>query len=89
MANRRTLKKAIREVGEDLLVELMATQQMNAKIPQADIENVAQSILSMQADFISRLSHVDKRQVKRFFAQLKDDLSVSTNEIIDHICHLL
>lgn len=89
MANRRTLKKAIRIMGEDLLVELMAAQQMNSKIPQADIENVAQSILRMQTDFISRLSHVDKRQVKRFFAQLNDDLNVCTNEIIDHICHLL
>ena len=42
----------------------------------------------MQNDFVSRLSHVDKKQVRRFFSQLKEDLSVSTNEIIDNIYHL-
>ncbi len=89
MAKRRTLKKAINEVGADLLIELLAIQQTNKKIPRADIENIAQSIVLMQADFISRLSHVDKHQVKRFFAQMKDDLAVSTNEIIDHIYHLI
>lgn len=89
MASRKTLKKAINEVGADLLVELLAAQQINRNIPKGDIENIAQSIVTMQADFISRLSHVDKRQVKRFFTQLLDDFSVSTNEIIDHIYHLV
>ena len=89
MASRKTLKKAINEVGADLLVELLAAQQINRNIPKGDIENIAQSIVCMQADFISRLSHVDKRQVKRFFNQLLDDFSVSTNEIIDHIYHLV
>lgn len=76
------------EVCTDLLLELLATKQMNPQIAQEDIENIAQSILTMQNDFVSRLSHVDKHQVRRFFEQLQDDLSVSTNEIIDHIYHL-
>jgi hypothetical protein len=88
MAKRRNLKKAINLMSEDLLVELLAAGQAHKNVPIEDIENIAQSILMMQTDFISRLSHVDKLQVGRFFRQLRDDLAVSTNEIIDNIYHL-
>ncbi len=88
MAKRRILKKAVNGVCADLLQELLAYKQNNPSIPDADVENTAQSIILMQNDFVARLSHVDKHQVKRFFDQLQDDLAVSTNEIIDHIYHL-
>ena len=88
MAKRRTLKKVINLMGEELMTELVAVGQAQKNVPVEDLENIAQSILMMQEDFISRLSHVDKTQVSRFFQQLRDDLSVSTNEIIDHIYHL-
>jgi hypothetical protein len=88
MAKRRQMKKAINLMCADLLVECLAVQQTNKNIPADDVENIAKSILLMQEDFISRLSHVDKHQVRRFFDQLTDDLTVATNEIVDHIFHL-
>lgn len=88
MAKRRELKKAINMISDELLVELLGVGQMHKNVPVEDLENIAQSILLMQNDFVSRLSHVDKKQVRRFFSQLKEDLSVSTNEIIDNIYHL-
>ncbi len=88
MAKRRTLKKAINLVSEELLTELVGVSHAHKNVPTEDLENIAQSILLMRNDFISRLSHVDKTQVRRFFQQLHDDLAVCTNEIIDHIYHL-
>ena len=88
MAKRRTLKRVINLMSEDLLVELLGVSQTHPNVPSEDLENVAQSILMMRNDFICRLSHVDKHQVRRFFKQLTDDLTVSTNEIVDHIYHL-
>ena len=88
MAKRRTLKKAINEVSADLLIELIANKQGHPNIADADVENIAKSILLLQDDYIARLSHVDKHQVKRFFTQWHDDLAVTTNEIIDAIYHL-
>ena len=88
MAKRRILKKRIKDISEALLVECMAVKQNHPTVQDTDLENIVKSILMMHYDFTARLSHVDKRQVRRFFAQLKDDLSVSTNEIIDHIYHL-
>ena len=88
MSKRRELKKTINRISADLLVECLAVKQNHPGVPFADIENISQSILLMQTEFINRLSHVDKHQVRRFFKQLEDDLAVSTNEIIDHIFHL-
>lgn len=88
MANRRKLKKIINLVTSDLLMECLAVKQANKHISDADVENIVGSIMLMQEDFVSRLSHVDRHQVRRFFRQLEDDLTVSTNEIIDNIFHL-
>lgn len=88
MAKRRILKKRINDVCEALVIECMSVKQNSPSVQNIDLENIVKSILIMQCDFTSRLSHVDKTQVKRFFYQLKDDLTVSTNEIIDHIYHL-
>lgn len=88
MAKRRELKKVINMMGADLLQECLAVKQTHPTIKDADVENIAMSILLMQNDFVNRLSHVDKRQVRRFFAQLQDDLEVSKNELIDQIYHL-
>lgn len=85
---RRELKKQINNVCEALLVECMAVKHNHPALERDDLENIVKSILMMNYDFTSRLSHVDKRQVKKFFGQLKDDLAVSTNEIIDHLFHL-
>lgn len=85
MAKRKELKKAIHLVCEELLVEAVAYGQIHPSVPAADLENIAQSIFMMQEDFVSRLSHVDKRQTGVFFRKLKEDLSVSTNELVDLI----
>lgn len=88
MAKRRQLKKAINQIATELMIECIAVRHNNKSVAPADIENIAMSILQLQEDYIARLSHVDKHQVRRFFAQWHEDLSVSTNEIIDAIYHL-
>jgi len=88
MANRRNLKKAVRNISEDLMVECLAVKQDKPGIAQADVENIAKSILMMENEFIKRLSHVDKKQTAKFFQLFKDDITTSTNEIVDAIFHL-
>ena len=87
MATRRQLKKALHEVAAELMIECVAAKH-SKNLQLADVENIAKSILLLQDDYIARLSHVDKHQVKRFFTQWHDDLAVTTNEIIDAIYHL-
>jgi hypothetical protein len=89
MAKKRELKKAINLMSTDLLIELLGAEQSGTGVQKQDVENIAQSILLMRNDFVNRLSHIDKRQVKAFFKQMEEDLNTSTNEIIDQICHLI
>ncbi len=89
MANKKDLKKAINLMCTDLLIELLGAEQASPTAAKQDIENIAQSILLMRNDFVNRLSHVDKRQVRQFFTQLDEDLTASTNDIVDQICHLV
>ena len=89
MAKRKTLKKAVNMMCTDLLIELIGAQNSATGAAEQDVENIAESILLMRNDFVKRLSHVDKKQVKRFFNQMEEDLSTSTNDIIDQICHLI
>lgn len=89
MAKKRELKKAINLMSTDLLIELLGAEQSGTGVQKQDVENIAQSILLMRNEFVNRLSHIDKRQVKAFFKQMEEDLNTSTNEIIDQICHLI
>ncbi len=75
-------------VCADLLMECLAVKHTHPTIKDEDVENIAMSIIVMQEDFIGRLSHVDPKQVHRFFEQLDDDFVVSTNEIVDQIYQL-
>lgn len=88
MASKKQLKKAINLMCTDLLIELLGAEQTATGATKQDVENIAQSIIAMRGDFVTRLSHIDKTQVRKFFNQLEDDLNASTNEIIDQICHL-
>ncbi|MBQ9286484.1 MAG: hypothetical protein IJ209_09450 [Bacteroidaceae bacterium] len=88
MASKKQLKKAINLMCTDLLIELLGAEQTATGATKQDVENIAQSIFAMRGDFVTRLSHIDKTQVRKFFNQLEDDLNASTNEIIDQICHL-
>ena len=89
MAKKRELKKAINLMSTDLLIELLGAEQAAPGVQQEDVQNIAQSILLMRNDFVNRLSHIDKRQVKAFFRQMEEDLNASTNEIVDQICQLI
>ena len=88
MSKRRNLKKAINMLGADLLIECIAVAENSPHASHEDVENIAQSILMMNNDFICRLSHVDKKNTRAYIRKLKDDLSVCANQIIDQIYHL-
>ncbi len=89
MANKKDVKQAINLMCTDLLIELLGAEQASPAAAKQDIENIAQNILLMRKDFVSRLSHVDKRQVRTFFTQFEEDLTACTNDIVDQICHLV
>ena len=84
---RRNLKKSINNLCGELIAECIALCEYE-KVDRHAVSNVMESILMMQADIVSRISHVEPGAGKLFFAQLRKDLTNRTNEIIDDITAL-
>lgn len=81
---RRELKKSINYLCGELFAECIAMYHYE-KADKDAVTNVMESILMMQADIISRISHVEPGSGKLFFAKLRQDLANRTDEIIDDI----
>ncbi len=81
---RRELKKSINYLCGELFAECIAMYHYE-KVDKDAVSNVMESILMMQADIISRISHVEPGSGKLFFAKLRQDLISRTDEIIDDI----
>ncbi len=84
---RRELKKCVNYLCGELFAECIALSHYE-KADKTAVSNVMESILMMQADIVSRISHVEPGAGKLFFAQLRKDLTNRTNEIIDDITAL-
>lgn len=82
--NKRKLKKGINYICTELFAECIALVQYE-NISNEAVSNVMESILMMQADIISRISHIEPGNTKQFFKKLHEDLANKTNEIVDDI----
>ncbi len=81
---RRELKKNVNYLCTELFAECIALYRYE-KVDKDAVSNVMESILMMQADIISRISHVEPGARKLFFKKLREDLANRTEEIIDDI----
>lgn len=86
MANKRTLKRAINVVCSELLTEAVAASLYgNDKFKDGD-ETLLHSILQMQRNYISRVSHPEPGMApKRYFKDLRGKFSAEAGEALDHI----
>ncbi len=82
---RREIKKDINSLCGDLFAECIALLQYENKPNNNDVENVMLTILEMQNDMISRLSHVEPGSTKLFFKKLRQDLIARTEDIVEQI----
>jgi len=90
MAKRRELKKAINFLCGELFAECVAVMHYQKKVDQADIDNVMTSILTLQDDMLSRVSHPEPgMKPKDYFKHLRENMATHTDEIVEHIKALL
>ncbi|MBQ5643597.1 MAG: hypothetical protein IIV13_07585 [Bacteroidaceae bacterium] len=81
---RRELKKSINNLCGELFAECIALNRYE-NVDKDRVANVMESILMMQADIVSRISHTQPGAYKIFFKKLREDLIARTEEIIDDI----
>ena len=82
---RKEIKKDINSLCGDLFAECVALLQYKNKPDKKDIENVMLTIVEMQDDMISRLSHVEPGSTKLFFKKMREDLFARTEDIVEQI----
>ncbi|MCR5680426.1 MAG: hypothetical protein K6G08_09505 [Prevotella sp.] len=86
MANKRTLKHAINGICDELLVECVAASLYGNEQHHDNAEALFASIIRMQCDFISRVSHPEPGMpAKRYYKDLREKFSAQLSEHVDQI----
>ncbi len=86
MANKRTLKHAINAICEELFVECVAASLYSAENHQDDAEALLSSIIKMQAEFTTRVSHPEPgMKPKDYYKDLREKFTAQVSDIVDQI----
>ena len=89
MTNKRTLKKKINFICEELFAEFIAVSFYGKKMKEADVEAMLFTIAKLQEDFICRISHPEPGMpAKQYYQDLKNKFSAQVSEILDQINNL-
>ena len=85
MANKRTLKKAITAICEELFAEGVAIALYGPR-PKKDVEALLFSIGKMQNNYITRVSHPEPgMSAKAYYQDLRDKFGAEVSEIMDQL----
>ena len=86
MASKRTLKRAIHLICENLFAEAIAVSLYGAKGQQGNAEALLFSILKVEDEFIRRASHPEPGVPQTtFYKNLREQFSAQVSEIIDQL----
>ncbi len=86
MPNKRTLKKTINNICNDVLSECVAVSLYSGHADPSTVEALITSTIIMRNDFVSRISHPEPGiQPKVYYDRLATDFSKQMSEILDQI----
>ncbi len=88
MASRRQLKKEINYIIGDLFTESLI---QHLYVPDTNKEKsveVMNRILTVQQEFVTRISHTQPGNVKLYYKKLREDFTAEIHKIIEAIGQL-
>lgn len=86
MANKRTLKHGINLICGELITECIAASLYGPTAHKDNAESLIYSILKMQADYTSRISHPEPGMPsKLYYRDLREKFTAQIGEVIDQI----
>ncbi len=89
MTNKRTLKKCINLICEELFAECLAASLHVDKQHFSNVEALFFSIIKLQRNAISRISHPEPgMSAKQYYHDLKEKFSSEASDIVDQINNL-
>ncbi|MCF0243383.1 MAG: hypothetical protein HUK06_01315 [Bacteroidaceae bacterium] len=89
MANKRDLKQTINYVCAELISETFAAGMLEKNIDNANVDNLLNSIIQINQNYISRISHPEPGMpAKVYFKDLVDGFNKDVDEAVDMIGNL-
>ena len=86
MANKRSLKKIIHLVCEDLFAEAIALSLYGAEAQQESARALLYSIVKLEDDYVRRISHAEPGiKANDYFKNLRERVSAEINDIVDQM----
>ena len=86
MMNKRSLKKAINAVSDQLFANAVAVSLYGTNRNAENDEALIQSILPMREDFVSRISHPEPGMKKQeYYKDLREKFISQAQELADQI----
>ncbi|MBQ7635106.1 MAG: hypothetical protein IJS89_06005 [Bacteroidaceae bacterium] len=87
MASRKTLKKAIRNITDELLTDCMALG-MTGDADEARLSALAARALQMEQEFVARVNHTEPGSVRLYYKRLREELLQEANAIAAEVVKL-
>jgi hypothetical protein len=89
MANKRTLKKAINQICEELFTEAVAASLYGNEAHKDNTEALLVAVIKTQRNYISRVSHPEPGiEEKKYYKDLREKFAAQVSEIVDQINNL-
>lgn len=84
MASRRRLKKTVNYVIDDLFLECLITSKYK-KEKGNEINDIMLDLLSLQEDFVKRISHTEPKNAKVFYKNFYTDFNAQVADVLKRL----
>ena len=86
MANKRTLKRAIHLICDELFSEAVAVSMYGPEAGKGNAEALLFSIVKLEDEYISRISHPEPgMKADLYFKDLREKFSAQVSDILDQL----
>ena len=84
MANRKQLKKSIKQITGDLFADCVALSMCGGADRQ-QLEELMKEILALHTDYVARISHTERGSERQFYKKLRQEFTNKTAELSEKI----
>lgn len=88
MASRKNLKKSVNYIASELFAECLVNSLYVPGTDKAKADELMSTILNMQDEFLSRISHTQPGNVKGYYKKFNEDFNAKVDEIIEAMNNL-
>jgi hypothetical protein len=85
MASRRDLKKNVNYIASELFAECLIQPMLFPEIDKAKADELMARVLTIQDEFINRISHTEPGKAKEYYKKFRTDFNQNVDAIVDAI----